>query len=133
MSSIAGAAEARMLQDMVVNTQLPEWRGDTKNLDAQAAVLWGQVMRAVQVSGYNLVAPPGARGASRDWVRDGVRMQRCATSCCLVRSSWPATLPPGKHSFCVKLIYSFGASHVVSSQVAQVGHVGCVTHAIYVT
>ena len=55
---------------------LPEWRGNTKNMDAQAAVLWGQVMTAVQLSGYNLVPPPGARGASRDWVRDGVRMQR---------------------------------------------------------
>ncbi len=55
---------------------LPEWRGNTKNMDAQAAVLWGQVMTAVQLSGYNLVPPPGARGASKDWVRDGVRMQR---------------------------------------------------------
>ena len=55
---------------------LPEWRGNTKNMDAQAAVLLGQVMTAVQLSGYNLVPPPGARGASKDWVRDGVRMQR---------------------------------------------------------
>ena len=54
----------------------PEWQGNTKNLDAQAAVLWGQIMTVFQLSGYNLVPPPGARGASRDWVRDGLRMQR---------------------------------------------------------
>ena len=33
-------------------------------------------MKAVQVSGYNLVAPPGARGATTDWVREGTRLQR---------------------------------------------------------
>lgn len=78
-----GAAEARLMQQVSTATQLPEWRGNTKNLDAQAAVLWAQVMTAVQVSGYNLVLPPEARGASKDWVRDGVRMQRyVASSAC---------------------------------------------------
>ena len=75
-----GAAEARLMQQVSTATQLPEWRGNTKNLDAQAAVLWAQVMTAVQVSGYNLVLPPEARGASKDWVRDGVRMQRYVAS-----------------------------------------------------
>lgn len=65
-----------MLQQSNASKQLPTWRGNVKNLDAQAAILWGQVMRAVQVSGYNLVAPPGARGATADWVREGTRMQR---------------------------------------------------------
>ncbi|DBB17802.1 TPA: hypothetical protein ACH3X3_002830 [Trebouxia sp. C0006] len=69
----SGSVGVRLMQDSL---SLPEWRGNTKNMDAQAAVLWGQVMTAVQLSGYNLVPPPGARGASRDWVRDGVRMQR---------------------------------------------------------
>ena len=66
-----------MLQQTTASKQLPIWRGNVKNLDAQAAILWGQVMRAVRVSGYNLVAPPGARGATADWVREGIRMQRC--------------------------------------------------------
>ena len=65
-----------MLQQSNASKQLPTWRGNVKNLDAQAAILWGQVMRAVQVSGYNLVVPPGARGATADWVREGTRMQR---------------------------------------------------------
>ena len=65
--------DVQMVQDGLSH---PEWRGNTKNMDAQAAVLWGRVMTAVQLSGYNLVPPPGARGASKDWVRDGVRMQR---------------------------------------------------------
>lgn len=64
------------LQQIIASQQLPTWRGNVKNLDAQAAILWGQVMRAVQVSGYNLVAPPGARGVTADWVREGIRMQR---------------------------------------------------------
>ena len=68
------------MQQVSIATQLPEWRGNTKKLDAQAAVLWAQVMTAVQVSGYNLVLPPEARGASKDWVRDGVRMQRYVAS-----------------------------------------------------
>lgn len=75
--SSAGASESRLLYEQE-GMQLPDWRGNTKHLDAQAAVLWAQVMTAVQVSGYNIVAPPGARGASKDWVRDGVRMQRSA-------------------------------------------------------
>lgn len=67
-----------LLADQMLASDLPDWRSNSKNLDAQAAVLWGQVISAVQVSGYNLVKPPGARGASRDWVRDGMRMQRYA-------------------------------------------------------
>lgn len=69
--------------DQLLASDLPAWRSNTKNLDAQAAVLWGQVISAVHVSGYNLVKPPGARGASRDWVRDGMRMQRYASVGCL--------------------------------------------------
>ena len=72
--------------DQLLASDLPAWRSNTKNLDAQAAVLWGQVISAVQVSGYNLVKPPGARGASRDWVRDGMRMQRYANVGCLSSS-----------------------------------------------
>lgn len=69
-------AAGSTLQQTTASQQLPTWRGNVKNLDAQAAILWGQVMKAVQVSGYNLVAPPGARGATTDWVREGIRMQR---------------------------------------------------------
>ena len=72
----AAAADARLDAQRAFNKQLPEWRGNTKNLDAQASILWGQVMKAVEVSGYNLVSPPGARKPSSDWVTDGVRMQR---------------------------------------------------------
>ena len=56
-------------------SELPEWGSNMKNLNAEAAVLWGQVIRAVQISGHNLVKPPRARGPSQDWVRDGSRMQ----------------------------------------------------------
>lgn len=86
------AAGSRMLQQTTASKQLPLWRGNVKNLDAQAAILWGQVMRAVQVSGYNLVAPPGARGATADWVREGTRMQRWhfkhAAACCPNSAMW---------------------------------------------
>lgn len=75
---VLAASSRALLADQILASDLPNWRSNSKNLDAQAAVLWGQVISAVQVSGYNLVKPPGARGASRDWVRDGMRMQRYA-------------------------------------------------------
>lgn len=75
---VVAESSRALLADQMLASDLPEWRSNSKNLDAQAAVLWGQVISAVQVSGYNIVKPPGARGASRDWVRDGMRMQRYA-------------------------------------------------------
>ena len=75
-ASVAGLELETLSEELGASKSVPHWRGDVRNLDARAAVLWGQVMTAVQLSGYNLVKPPGARGASADWVREGYRMPR---------------------------------------------------------
>lgn len=74
--ALTGHELETLSEEPEVRESVPNWRGNVKNLDARAAVLWGQVMTAVQLSGYNLVKPPAARGASADWVREGYRMPR---------------------------------------------------------